>query len=469
MTDALWSLSATEIANGVRTHQFTAVSAVEAALERMAAVNSKINAVTIDNSEMALMAARKADEAVDTEIPIGALHGVPITIKENVDVKGEPTTLGVSAFQNNIAPDNSPVTKNLLDAGAIVIGRTNTPEFGLRWFTENPLRGTTHNPWDLSRNPGGSSGGAAAAVMLGVGAIAHGNDLGGSLRYPAYCCGATTIKPTPGRIPNFNPSAASVKPIMAQLMAVQGPITRNVSDARLALEVMARRDARDPWWTPVPLNGEPIDGSISVAIPKNLGTSVHTSVVEAVKKAASILTNAGYVVEEVQTPATNELLQAWGAALFTDLKHLVEPSIRKYGSDDINTSFDFRTGMWPDIEFADYVISLGKREQIIRDWMFLQESYPIILTPVSLEPPLRPREDCQSSERYREIAIAQTWLIAANFLGLPAAAVPTGLYEGLPTGVQLIGRRFREDLCLDAAQVIEDSVGMLSQQLWTKY
>ena len=256
---------------------------------------------------------------------------------------------------------------------------------------------------------------------------------------------------------------------MVQLMAVQGPITRNVSDARLALEVMAYRDARDPWWTPVPLHGEPIHGSISVAVPKNLGASVHPSVIEGVRKASSVLSNAGYLVEEVQTPSTDELLQAWGATLFTDLKYLVEPSIREFGSPDINTSFDFRTGMWPDIEFADYVISLGKREQIIRDWMILQERYPIILAPVSLEPPLYPREDCRSSERYREIAIAQTWLIAANFLGLPAAAVPTGLYKGLPTGVQLIGRRFREDLCLDAAQAIEDSVGTLAQQLWNNY
>ena len=290
MTGALWSLSAAETANGVRTQQFTAVAAVEAALDRMAAVNGLVNAVTVDNGEKALVAARKADEVVESDKTFGALHGVPITIKENVDIEGEATTLGVSAFQNNIAPDNSPVTKNLLDAGAIVIGRTNTPEFGLRWFTENPLRGTTHNPWNLSRNPGGSSGGAAAAVMLGIGAVAHGNDLGGSLRYPAYCCGAVTIKPTPGRVPNFNPSAAAVRPIMVQLMAVQGPITRNVSDARLALEVMAYRDARDPWWTPVPLHGEPIHGSISVAVPNIQigGSQEHSTIAQCIENGSRV-------------------------------------------------------------------------------------------------------------------------------------------------------------------------------------
>ena len=182
----------------------------------------------------------------------GPLHGVPVTIKENVDQQGKPTPNGLPAFETVIAPDDAPVVANLRRAGAIIVGRTNTPELSMRATTDNPLHGRTLNPWHPDASPGGSSGGAGAAAAAGFGPIHHGNDIGGSLRFPAFANGLSTVKPTPGRIPAYNPSATAERGLLAQLMSVQGAICREVRDVRLATRVMAARDARDPWWVPRP-------------------------------------------------------------------------------------------------------------------------------------------------------------------------------------------------------------------------
>src|SRR5262249_8698497 len=167
-------------------------------------------------------AAERADAHLRSGAPIGPLHGIPVTIKENVDQVGLPTPNGIPAYTGLIASDDSPLVRNLLDAGAIVIGRTNTPEFSLRLTTDNPLRGRTKNPWTDAITCGGSSGGAGAATAAGIGCIAHGNDLGGSLRYPAYCNGVATVRPTMGRVPAFNSSQLAERPYLMQMMSVQG-------------------------------------------------------------------------------------------------------------------------------------------------------------------------------------------------------------------------------------------------------
>jgi amidase len=246
----LWRWSAVDLAAAIRGREISCVEAAQAAIDRMHAVNARVNAVTVDLSNEALAAAKRADAVVASGVALGALHGVPVTIKENVDQAGQSTPNGVVADKDLVAAEDSPVVANLRKAGAIVIGRTNTPEFSYRWFTDNPLRGLTKNPWSEAHTPGGSSGGAAAAVALGIGAIAHGNDLGGSLRYPAYACGVATIRPSLGRVPAFNATAPAERPPTVQLMSVQGPIAREVRDVRLAFDVMTARDARDPWWTP---------------------------------------------------------------------------------------------------------------------------------------------------------------------------------------------------------------------------
>ncbi|MCX7893852.1 MAG: amidase, partial [Burkholderiales bacterium] len=251
--EPLWSWSAAAIAARVRLRHASAVEVARAALERLDAVNPRIGALTRVLADEALAAAARIDAEVARGHDPGPLAGVPVTVKQNVDQSGCATDNGVVAWRDLVAAEDSPVVANLKAAGAVIIGRTNTPAFSLRWDTDNALHGPTFNPFDRSRVPGGSSGGAAAAVACGVGAIAHGNDLGGSVRYPAYCCGVVGIRPTFGRVPAFNATAPAERPYLTGLMSVQGPLARSVDDLELALAAMARADTRDPWWTPAPL------------------------------------------------------------------------------------------------------------------------------------------------------------------------------------------------------------------------
>jgi amidase len=469
VTEEAWRLGAVETAAAIRAGKLTCVEAVQSAVDRMRAVNPAVNAVTLDLSEQALAQARAYDEIAASDVDTGPLHGVPVTIKENVDQKGLPNPNGIPAFESIIAPDDSPVVANLKKAGAIVIGRTNTPEFSYRWFTDNPLRGQTLNPWDHGITPGGSSGGAAASVALGIGTIGHGNDLGGSLRYPAYACGVATIRPSLGRVAAYNPSAREERPLGLQMMSVQGPIARSVRDVRLGLEVMAQRDPRDPWWVPAPLAGPREPGPIRVAVSKTPGNlPCDPAVAAAVDRAAGHLADAGYAVEAVDPPDMEEVAECWRRILFTDTRVMMEPAIREHGSADINKTYDgFLTRVnYPD--FDAYVREISSRTRIWRDWAMFMEDYPLVLMPVSSVPPFPQNEDLKGGERYSRMVDEQAVLYGINLLGLPSAAVPTGLHDGVPMGVQLVGRRFREDQCLDAAQAIENAVGILSEQLWQR-
>ncbi len=469
MDSSIWRWSAVETAAAIRQRTISCVEAVQAALERLRAVNAEVNAVTVDLSEDALAAAQRADDVLQHGIAVGPLHGVPITIKENTDQLGQSNPNGIANFAHVIATEDAPIVANLRRAGAIIIGRTNTPEFSYRWFTDNPLRGLTTNPWAADRTPGGSSGGAAAAVVLGIGDIAHGNDLGGSLRYPAYACGATTIRPSLGRIAAYNASAAAERPPMVQLMSVQGPIAREVRDVRLALSVMAQPDARDPWWQPAPIEGPRLQPPIRVALTEEPdGIACHSIVAQALDTAAQHLERAGYVVEAVNPPLVAEIAAAWRNLLMTDTQLMTAPAVREHGSGEINQVLAGYMAASQQLDLNGYISALADRTRLLRAWSVFMETYPLVLAPVSQVPPFPQLEDLQGKERVRQIFDEQSMLYSVNLLGLPAAAVPTGVVDGVPSGVQIIGPRFREDLCLDAAQVVETGVGVLAHQLWER-
>ena len=208
MSEPLWQKSAVETAAGIREKRFSCSDVMVSVVERIRALNPKLNAIVMDLTDQALAEAAAADRALKTSSEPGPLFGVPVTIKVNVDQEGQATTNGLPALANLIAPGDSPVVRNLRRAGAIIVGRTNTPEVSMRATTVNPLHGRTWNPWHPDASPGGSSGGAGVAAAAGFGPIHHGNDIGGSLRFPAFANGVATIKPTPGRVPAFNPSAS---------------------------------------------------------------------------------------------------------------------------------------------------------------------------------------------------------------------------------------------------------------------
>ncbi|MHC2624011.1 amidase [Bradyrhizobium huanghuaihaiense] len=464
----VWQWSAVETAAAIRSGAITAVETVEAHLDRMRAVNPRLNAVVVDLGEEALKAAHAADKQRAKGGELGLLHGVPITIKENVDYEGRPNFNGVPANKDLIAPSNSPVVRNLKKAGAIVIGLTNTPEFSFRGFTDNPLHGLTLNPWDPDITCGGSSGGAGSAVAAGIGTIAHGNDIGGSLRWPAHCNGVATIKPTQGRIPAFNGSATAERPMLAHLMSAQGPLARHVADVRLALEAMSQRDPRDPWWVPAPLVGPKPKGRIKVAlakIPEDM--DVDPSVAAALRQAADHLERSGYRVSEVEVPDINGVWQTWCDIITNETVVMQEASMLKVTTEDFHKAWGGMRAKANGLDLKAWMQATAARNGHIRAWQLFFEEYPVVLAPTTVKPTPGPRDDTVSAERVQEIFWGEIRFISAiNVLGLPGAVVPVAVNEGKPIGVQLIAGRYREDLALDAAAAIEKRAGVIAHRLW---
>ncbi|WP_068302399.1 amidase family protein [Pararhodobacter sp. CCB-MM2] len=470
MTDTpLWQLSATELSALTRAGEVSAEEATRSAIERMQAVNPGLNAVVVDLSDAALTRARR----LDAEAEKGPLHGVPVTIKINIDQKGQATSNGLPALKDFIAEQDAPVVRALEEAGAVVIGRTNTPEFSFRADTVNPLFGRTYNPWGKHLSAGGSSGGAGSAVMAGMGALAHGNDIGGSLRFPASANGAVTVKPGLGRVPAFNPSQAAERGMLAQSMSVQGLITRSARDLALAMPVMIRPDARDPFHAPLPWKGAPIEGKIKVGFTKEtLDYALHPEVDAALDDAREALTEAGYVVEEITPPSLRALVETGFRALVTEMDAMSGADFQRLGSDEMKGILAEYLAAYPPFEFEDYLRAVALRSRFAREWSLLLEDYPLVLTPFLPMPFFTAGRDAEGAEGVADVMGASLWSTAMNFLGLPAGNVPArlaALETGTqPIGVQIVGRRWREDLIVDSMAAIEAGIGPMAPRLWSR-
>lgn len=460
----LWKLDVVALADLTRSGKVSCREAVTSALARLDAVNPALNAVVRPLHEQALADADAADRAVAGGASPGPLHGVPATTKVNVDQAGCPTDNGVVAFKDLIAHQDNPTVANLKRAGAIVIGRTNTPAFSMRWFTDNALHGLTLNPWDRGRTAGGSSGGAASATAAGIGAVAIGNDIAGSVRYPAYCCGLVGLRPSYGRIPGHNFTAPARRPISAQLMAVQGPLTRRVRDARVALAALSAGDPNDPRWLDVPLEGPRPQAPVRVAMVVDPGGrgGVAPEIEAAVRQAGRWLEDAGYRVEEAAPPAFDEVIDLWAKLAMDDVIAALEPAVDKWGDDGIKTALGFWRALHPAGDPRGVLDALGERERLLRLWQLFLEERPLILTCTSAELPFELGLDLVGVPTTDRLMKAQSTQLAVPVLGLPAVSVPTGTFGGVPVGVQLIAGRFREDLCLDAAQAIEDRAAVVT-------
>lgn len=458
-SEALWRLDAVDLARRIRAREVSAREATQSVLERIAELNPRINALAAITADAALAAAEACDQALAAGAPVGPLHGVPVTVKINVDVAGQPTTDGSAAFKDNIAREDSPLVQSLRDAGAVIVGRNNAPAFSLRWFTDNACHGRTLNPFDAAVTPGGSSGGAAAAVACGMGPIAHGNDYGGSIRYPAWACGVVGLRTTVGRVPSYKASAPN-RIVTNQLMSVQGPLTRSVADARLALRVMSRGSALDPQWVPAPLDYTDSERPQRVALFTGWkGSRVDGSVVKACEQAARWLEAAGYAVEEAEPPHFAEVSAMQFRLVMNDMRRGGVAFMREHGDDALRNALSHYLAATPELSRDEMLDALARRFSIARDWAAFFERYPVLLMPNSWERQLPIDDDQQSVERIEQILLAQSPLLSTAVLGLPGLAVPTGLENGpaggLPTGVQLVSPKFREDLLLQAGAVIE--------------
>ena len=444
--------TASETASAVARREVSAREVAAAALARLETVNPALNAVVQRMDDAALAAAQVLDAALARGEAVGPLAGVPVTVKVNVDQAGQATTNGLRIQEGLVAGQDSPVVANLRRAGAVVIGRTNTPAFSLRWFTRNSLHGATLNPHDPALTPGGSSGGAGAALAAGIGAIAHGTDIAGSIRYPAYACGVHGLRPSLGRVPAFNATGGD-RLIGGQLMAVGGPLARWVPDLRLALAAMAARDHRDPWWQDMPLAGPPVARRVALVVAPD-GMQVAAPLRAALEAAATRLQAAGYQVDEVATPHWREAMAHQLRLWLAEYRHGHLAAFRAEADPDADAVLAGLQRHCPAIGLQELMETLQARARLTRLWRGFLQDWPLILCPVSGEPPFPDHLDVQGPAAFDRVIEAQLPLIATPFMGLPGLTVTTGFHGRAPIGVQLVADQFREDLLLAAGEVL---------------
>lgn len=457
MHSDLWRWQASDLAHGIRTRQISAREAVQSCLARLEQVNPKINAVVDLLAEEALAAADGADAAVAAGEEIGPLHGVPVTYKINMDYAGRPTTNGIVAFKHRIAAADNPAIANWRRAGAIAIGRTNVPPFSARFFTSSALHGRTLNPWAAELTPGGSTGGGAAAVATGMGPLAHGTDRAGSIRHPAYCCGVLGLRPTIGRIPHYNGTSPEDPSLTTQITHIQGPLARTVRDLRLGYMTMAAGDPRDPGWVPAAgsYDTAPSKPCAVALLVDNPGAETDDAVAAALHRAAGWLEDGGYRVEQAAPPHFEEIARLFFTLVRSEERSSTTSAIDRLGDDELRRARASTMAYASQLDYEGYIKAFARRATILREWQLFLERYPLLLMPVSSLLPLPVNYDQQGDAAVARMLTAHHPMLAVSMLGLPGLAVPAGLAEGVPVGVQLVAGRYREVVCLAAAEIIE--------------
>ena len=459
----LWQKPATELARLIADRKVSSVEVVEAHLHRIEAVNPKVNAIVRVLADEARAGAALADQAVARGDRLGPLHGVAFTVKENIDVAGLPTTWGVPALSGAVVPMDAPVVQRMREAGAIPIGRTNLPDMGLRVTTDSSLHGITRNPWNPLRTTAGSSGGEAAALATGMSPIGLGNDLGGSLRNPANACGIASIRPSAGRVPDAGFVPREDYLMAVQLMNVQGPMARRIDDVRLGLQVLMGAHPRDPWSFTAPLNGPAPNGPIRVAVvTAPPGGTCDPTVSATVRRAADALANAGYEVVDACPPRYEEVAATWARLLMGDFASVLDQLMPLMGEGGKTFLATANAAVAPLTSTTDMSQLLALRHGLGRAWSQFMAEHPLVLTPTWTQIPFEQGFDAATAQGAAATVEMIRPVVAANLLGLPSACVPAGrdTATGMPIGVLLTGQRLREDLCLDAAEVIEAQSGL---------
>jgi amidase len=456
MSNELWRRSALELAALIRTGEASAREVVEAHVRRIDEVNPDLNAVVVVLAERALEEADEADRRTAAGEETGPLHGVPLTVKENVDVAGTATTQGVKAFEGVVAPVDATLVARLRAGGAIVLGRTNLPDMGLRVSTDSSLRGLTRNPWHAGKTAGGSSGGEAAALASGMTPLGVGNDIGGSLRNPAHCCGVSSLKPTPHRVPHTVSLPPEDGPLSFQMMAVHGPMARSVADLRQAFELMIGSDWRDPAAVSTLLYPHGAGGPVRVAVmAEPAGGATDPEVAAVVRNAAAKLAEAGFEVEEVSPPGYAEAVELWADFLFTELhgmRPLLEPIMGDDGRAFLFGALDAR----PPLDLPAYIELFIRRRRLARGWNEFFQKHPVVLSPVWPRTAFDHGWDLTDPDGTLRLLDP---IKPANVLGLPSAVTFGGLAGGLPVGVQCIAAPHRDDQALQVAEVLQAAIG----------
>ena len=448
---------AATLARLIAAREVSPVEVVQNALARIEAVNETLNCFCFVYPDEALERAREAERAATRGGPLPPLHGVPIAIKDLTPTAGKRTTMGSYAYEHHVPERSALLVDKLAGAGAIMVGKTTTPEFAYSSFTESPLWGVTRNPWNPGRTPGGSSGGSGAAVASGCVPLAEGTDMGGSVRIPASWSGLVGLKPSFGRIPlDFLPT---------QFDTIQhfGPLARTIEDARLFLACAQGPDERDIMSLAPPLDlSRPVDDSaqgLRLALDVDLGHyAIDPEVEHATREAAAALADAGATVEEVELRWTREVADAWVAhwgvylaAIFghvlAEFRDRMDPRVVALMDDGLAmTAVDFKR-----LEFVR-----------TRAWLELRPilaEFDALLCPTMSRPapPVDEDDFVYYADRGDGLYHGLDLTSPFNFVSqCPALSVPAGWSaDGLPIGLQVVARRFQDDLALRIGAALE--------------
>jgi amidase len=456
----LWAQDANELARMIASREVSSREVVEAHLARIDAVNPHLNAVVLVLADDALAAADRADAAVAAGGPLGALHGVPFTVKENIDVAGTATTQAVKALAQAVATIDAPQVTRMRAAGAIPIGRTNLPDFGLRVHTDSELYGLTKNPWHPGRTAGGSSGGEAAALASGMSPIGLGNDLGGSLRNPAHCCGVSSIKPTTGVVARATCIPPEDMMVSFQMLAVEGVMARRPHDVRTGLLALAGQDVRDPISVPAVLTDLQPGERLRVAIlPEPPGGSTHPGIAAATRAAGDALADAGHDVVETAPPNYERVLELWQRILSVDLRVML-PLLNMVMGPDGRRFMELGIDAFPELDLATWATEMAERDTHRRQWAAWFVEHPAFVSPVWSQPAFPHGADIVDAAGALGTLELMRPVLPANYLGLPAAVAPVGMADGLPVGVQVMGPAFSDLRCIAVAEQLESALGL---------
>ncbi|MGB6633727.1 MAG: amidase [Terriglobales bacterium] len=457
-------LSACEIAAQIRRKEVSPVEVARIHLDRIERLNPKLNAFVDYQPEAVLAQAHEAEKAMQRGDELGPLHGVPLSLKSSIDVAGHRCESGTRLRGGRIATEDAPLVMRLRNAGAIILGVTNAPELLMAWETDNLLYGRTNNPWDLTRTAGGSSGGESAAIAAGLSAGGVGSDGGGSIRVPAHFCGICGLKPTPGRIPSTGHFPKAGGPFA--LIGVVGPMARTIKDLQTLFEVMAGWDDCDPCSAPVEVRAihEKVVKNIPIGFFEDDGrTPVTEETREALRHAVSTLMSCGFRVEPFHPEGLEEARQRWWEFFGTAGGMILEPDLRGHESELSPILQEFRA--WTkaqSLHTGESLLASWLARDAVREKILLQmRKYPVLICPTSAIPAFRHGErEWQVEGKTVKYLDAWSYCEWFNLLGFPAVVIPMGYSEqGLPIGVQIVGRPWEEEVVLAVAARLEKEHG----------
>ncbi|HLZ42366.1 MAG TPA: amidase [Candidatus Sulfotelmatobacter sp.] len=460
MTPDLTFLPAGEMARLIREKRISPVELADAHLAKIERLNPKLNAFVHVNAEFVQREARRAELAVMKDHKVGPLHGVPISIKSSIEVAGMRWEAGTRLRTGVVAARDAPLVTRLRNAGANLLGVTNTPELLMAWETDNVLYGRTNGPWDPKRTPGGSSGGEAAAIAAGMSAAGVGSDGGGSIRVPAHFSGICGLKPTPGRIPSTGHFPPSGGPFA--LIGVVGPMARTVSDLKLLFEITQGPDDGDTCAAPVaprwPSNEEL--KRIRIGYFEEDGrTAVMPEIRQAVHTAAEALCQAGFHVEPFRPEGLEQAHLLWKRFFVKMGGKLLGPMFAGHEQEQspIMKQFLEWSAAEPELTAAAVLDTWIQRDAVRASFLEQMQRFPILVCPPAAIPAFHHGERSWTVDGKR-VHYLDAWSYTAwfNLLGNPAAVIPIGhSSDGLPIGVQIVGRPWEEEAVLAIASVIE--------------